>query len=151
MSHFSSDRSSRRSSLLSPHSPRSSATSGQGVDEDSIGLVIPGSPSDPGVPFGAFSAPSDDYGSAQRHARLQDLLGEEDPFDLNPGFAIDEDGNLVTVEDDHADQQDLGRRSTGASLGSDSADLARVREALQAAQQQVRSSQLSRRQVLNRQ
>lgn len=137
MSHFSTEGSSRRSSLLSPHSPLSSATSGQGGDDGSFGLVIPDSPSDTGVPFGALSVPSDEYGSAQRHARMQDLLGEEDPLDLNPGFTVDEEGNLITVEDDNTTQQAPGRRPTGVSLGDDSADLALVREALQAAQRQV--------------
>lgn len=68
---------------------------------------------------------------------MQDLLGEEDPLDLNPGFTVDEEGNLITVEDDNTIQQAPGRRPTGVSLGDDSADLALVREALQAAQRQV--------------
>lgn len=136
MSHFSTEASSGRSSLLSPHSQLSSATSGTGGDEGSLGLILPVSPSDAGEFFGALSRSSDKYGSAQHHARMRELLGEEDPLDLNPGFTIDEEGNLLAT-DDSIEQQDSGRRPTGVSLGSDSADLSRVRAELQSEQRPV--------------
>ena len=115
----------------------SSVTSGHDEQEGSLALIIPRSISDAGSPFGAFSVPSEDYGSARRHARMRELLGEEDPMDLHSGFAVDDEGNLIAIDDSHELRQDPSEMSARASVHSDSADLALVRERIQAAQEQV--------------
>ena len=99
------------SSLLSPHTHLSSATSGETGDNASLGLIIPPSESDVGALPGGFSSPSaQDYGSAQGRLRLQQQLEEEGPLDLHPAFTIDEDGNLNMLELDERqvqEQQDI--------------------------------------------
>ena len=96
------------SSILSPHTHLSNATSRGIGDNASLGLIIPPSESDIAALPGAFSSPSaQGYGSAQRRLRLQQELQEEGPLDLHPAFSIDEDGNLSIVEQDEQQGQEL--------------------------------------------
>ena len=141
---ISTDESSRRSSLLSPHSQRSSISSTQQTDESVLGLVIPSSGTGGGGSIGGFFLPCDDRSSAQRTSSLSSILGEEeDVFDLEPGFTFDDEGDIVF--DDVPGQAQPGSATRPISrLGSDSAASARVRqeieEGMQAGQFDVSSS-----------
>ena len=143
---ISTDESSRRSSLLSPHSLRSSISSTQQTDESVLGLVIPSSGTGGGGSIGGFVLPGDDRSSAQRTSRLRSILGEEDVFDLEPGFTFDDEGDIVF--DDAREQARLGSATRPVSrVGSDSAASARVRQEIeegrQAGQFDVSNSSLS--------
>lgn len=135
---ISTDESSRRSSILSPHSQRSSLSSHADADESMLGLIIPSSNSGGAGDLGGFILPEEDIGSAQRSMRLGRLLDDEDEgFNIDPGFSIDADGNLI-------EERALGLNPApagGTRLGSDSAASGRVRqellEGLQAGQFEV--------------
>ena len=136
--------SSRRSSILFPRSQRSSLSSQPDADNAVRGLIIPSSDSGGAGDLGGFILPSDNPSSAQRSARIGGLLEDEDEgFNLDPGFTIDADGNLI-----EENTQDLAAApSVGVRLGSDSAASGRVRqellEGLEAGQYQVTSRLLS--------
>ena len=135
--------SSRRSSILSHQSQRSSLSSQPDADEAVGVLIIPSSDSGGARDLGGFILPSDNPSSAQRSARIGGLLEDEDEgFNLDPGFTIDADGNLI-----EGNTPDLAAAPpVGVRLGSDSAASVRVRqellEGLEAGQYQV-TSQLS--------
>lgn len=132
--------SSRRTSILSHRSQRSSLSSQPEDDEAVGGLIIPSSDSGGAGFLGGFILPSDNPSSAQRSARIGGLLEDEDEgFNLDPGFTIDADGNLI-----EGNTPDLAAApSVGVRLGSDFAASARVRqellEGLEAGQYQVTS------------
>ena len=132
--------SSRRSSILSHRSQRSSLSSQPDADEAVGGLIIPSSDSRGVGDLGGFILPSDNMSSAQRSARIGGLLEDEDEgFNLDPGFTIDADGNLI-----EGNTPDLAAAPpVGVRLGSDSAASVRVRqellEGLEAGQYQVTS------------
>lgn len=144
---ISTDESSRRSSILSPHSQRSSLSSHPDADESMLGLIIPSSASGGAGGLGGFILPGDNMSSTQRSARLGRFLEDEDEdedegFNLDPGFSIDADGNLI-----EECTPDPGAAPTGGvRLGSDSAASGRVRqellEGLQAGQFEVCSNAL---------
>ena len=120
---ISTDDSSRRSSLLSPHSQRSSLSSQQGADESMLGLVIPTSDSGGAMDIGGFQVPSERATSAQRDERIGRLLEDDgEALDIDPGFSIDAEGNVI--------EEPIGgsaARPRTMRLGSDSAASARVR------------------------
>ena len=88
--------SSRRSSILSPHSQRSSLSSHPEANESMLGLVIPTSDTGGAGDIGGFMLPAENVSSAQRSAQLRRLYDDEDEgFDLDPGFSFDADGNLI--------------------------------------------------------
>ena len=132
--------SSRRSSILFPRSQRSSLSSQPDADNAVRGLIIPSSDSGGAGDLGGFIFPSDNPSSAQQSARIGGLLEDEDEgFNLDPGFSIDADGNLIEENTpDLAAAPSVGRR-----LGSDPAASGRVRqellEGLEAGQYQVTS------------
>ena len=142
---ISTDESSRRSSILSPHSQRSSLSSHPDADESMLGLIIPSSASGGAGDLRGFILPGDNMSSTQRSARLERFLEDEDEdegFNLDPGFSIDADGNLI-----EECTPDPGAAPTGGvRLGSDSAASGRVRqellEGLQAGQFEVCSNAL---------
>ncbi|KAF6219582.1 hypothetical protein HO133_004051 [Letharia lupina] len=124
---ISTDDSSRRSSILSPHSQRSSLSSHAEADESMLGLVIPSSGSGGAGDLGGFILPGENVSSAQRSARIGRLLDDEDEgFNIDPGFTIDADGNLVEEPTPGPGAALAG----GIRLGSDSAASARVRQEL---------------------
>lgn len=125
---LSTDESSRRSSILLPHSQRTSISSAQGSQESSLGLIIPSSSLGGAGDLGGFVLPGDDRSSAQRSARMRSILGEDEGgFDLDPGFNFDEDGNIV-VTGEGTPMPGSTARPSGVRLGSDSATSARVRQ-----------------------
>ena len=129
---ISTDGSSRRSSILSPHSQRSSLSSHAEADESMLGLVIPSSYSGGAGDLGGFILPAERVSSAQRNARIGRLLDDDDEgFSNDPGFTIDADGNLVEERTPGPGVAPAG----GMRLGSDSAASGRVRQELMEGQQ----------------
>lgn len=127
----------RHSSIISPMSPISKTKR----DEDSIlGLVIPtsdvgGSGHDGGFAFSALTA-----SSVRRSVDLGGFVeAEKDDFDPDPGFTIDEDGNLILTEVQRTPQRKP--KALFKRIASDSATSARVKkevqEGLEAGQIQV--------------
>ena len=128
---FSTDESSRRSSLLSPHSQRTSVSSAQGSQQSLLSLVIPSSSIGGAGDLGGFIVPGEDRSSAQRSARMRSILGEDEGgFDLDPGFNFDEDGNIIVTGEEMPEPASVARQSA-ARLGSDSAASALVRQELE--------------------
>lgn len=129
---LSADDSSRRSSILSPHSERSSLSSHAEADNSVLGLVIPSSYSGAAGDLSGFILPGENVSSAQRSARIGRLLDDEDEgFNIDPGFTIDADGNLIEERTPGPSATPAG----GILLGSDSAASARVRRDLLEGQQ----------------
>ena len=130
---ISTDGSSRRSSLLSPHSLRSSLSSNQDSDESLLGLIIPTSDTGGAGDFGGFDLPGDDRASARPSSRLRGLLeDEEEGFNLDPGFTIDVDGTVVLTGQD---QPQATSAAAEMRIGSESAVSARVRQELEEGRQ----------------
>lgn len=142
---ISTDESSRLSSILSPHSQRSSLSSHPDADESMLGLIIPSSASRGAGDLDGFILPGNNMSSAPRNASLGRFLEDEDEdegFNLDPGFSIDADGNLIEERTPGPGAAPTG----GVRLGSDSATSGRVRqellEGLQAGQFEVCSNAL---------
>ena len=129
--YISTDDSSRRSSILSPHSQRSSLSSQGEADLSVLGLVIPSSSGAAGD-LGGFILPDENVSSAQRNARIGRLLDDEDEgFNIDPGFTIDAEGNLVEERTPQSGAAPAGPMR----LGSDSATSTRVRQEIMEGQQ----------------
>lgn len=130
----------RRSSIISPITPLSK-TKG---DEDSIlGLVIPTSDIGGGGDDGVFAFSANTASSTRRSVDLRGFVEvEKDDFDPDPGFIIDEDGNLILTEVQRTPHRKKRPEAPFKRIGSDSATSARVRkevqEGLEAGQIQVR-------------
>ena len=126
---LSTDGSSRRSSLLSPHSQQSSRSSNKDSDESLLGLIIPTSDTGDAGNIGGFALAGDDIGSARRGSRIGALL-EEEEGGLFPDvdFAFDEEGNVI----EYGAEKHLNRAVPGGPSAtrprSDSAASARVRQ-----------------------
>ena len=120
--------SSRRSSIMSTYSQRSSVSSHAEADESMLGLIIPTSDTGGAGDIGGFLLPPENVSSAQRSGRFGRLLDDEDEaFNIDPGFSIDADGNLI--EERPSGAGDLA--PTGAlRIGSDSAASSHVRREL---------------------
>ncbi len=87
----------RHSDALSPYSRLST---NKGDDDSILGLVIPSSNTGGGGEVGGFILPTDNPSSIRRSAEVGGFLGaEKEDFDPNPGFTIDEEGNLVLTKD----------------------------------------------------
>lgn len=129
-----------RSSIISPISPLSKSKG----DEDSIlGLVIPTSDVGGGGDDGGFAFSANTASSARRSDDLRGFIEvEKDDFDPDPGFTIDEDGNLILTEVQRTPHRNKRPEALFKRIGSDSATSARVRkevqEGLEAGQIQVR-------------
>ena len=124
---FSTSDSSRRSSILSPHSHRTSLSSQQEGHGSVLGLNIPSSGSGGLGSLGGFQLPSEHASSAQRNERLERLLEDDgEAFNIDPGFSIDAEGNLIEepIRGSEAPQQPF-------RLESDSEADARVRQGLE--------------------
>ena len=99
--------SSRRSSILSPHSQRSSLSSNDDGHGSALGLVIPSS--DTGGVSG-FVVPQDNRSSTHRSTGVAGGFLEEidEGFNLDPGFTVDKDGNLILTEhEEHPRAEDI--------------------------------------------
>lgn len=129
-----------RSSIVSAMSPLSKSKG----DEDSIlGLVIPTSDVGGGGDDGGFAFSANTASSARRSDDLGGFVEvEKDDFDPDPGFTIDEDGNLILTEVQGTPHRHKRPEALFKRIGSDSATSARVRkeihEGLEAGQIQVR-------------
>lgn len=111
---MSTNQSSLRSSLLSPHSKRFSVSIDKGDAGSMLGLIIPTSDTGGGGDLGGFIMPEDRRSSVQRSIGLGGLLeGEEEGFNLNPGFTVDADGNLLVMESLEDPQRQTGRAIIG--------------------------------------
>lgn len=130
----------RHSSIISPISPLSKSKG----DEDSIlGLVIPTSDVGGGGDDGGFAFSANTASTARRSDDLGGFAEvEKDDFDPDPGFTIDEDGNLILTEVQRTPHNKKRPEALFKRIGSDSATSARVRkevqEGLEAGQIQVR-------------
>ena len=132
---LSTDESSRRSSILSPPSQRTSISSVRESDEPTLGLIIPSSSIGGAADLGGFTLPGEDRSSAQRNAHMRSILGEDEGgFDLDPGFNFDADGNIVET-DERRPEPGTPTGAVGVRLGSDSALSARVRQEIEAGMQ----------------
>lgn len=113
-------------------------------EEDSIlGLVIPTSDVGGGGDDGGFAFSAHTASSARRSDDLGGFFKvEKDDFDPDPGFMIDEDGNLILTEVQRTPHRNKRPEPLFKRIGSDSATSARVRkevhEGLEAGQIQVR-------------
>ena len=128
---ISTDDSSRRSSLLFPLSQHSSVTSTHETDESMHGLIIPSSGTGGGGSIGGFVLPGDDRSSAQRTSRMRSILGEDEGFDLDPGFTFDDQGDIIFNDAGVPVQVESATRPGPVRLGSDSATSARVRQEIE--------------------
>ena len=137
---ISSDDSTRRSSILSPRSLQSSASSQQD-DGSALGLIIPSSDSGAGGPSGGFQLQSEGVSSAAKHLQEANHLDNEDVI-FNPGFSMDEDGNLV--EFDQPIRSTESGQEQDIRLGSEADASAIVRrdlmEGLRLGQREVRTN-----------
>lgn len=141
---ISTDATSRRSSILSPHSQRTSLSSRHTSDGSALGLVIPSSEGGGAGDLGGFIVPSSEQASIRRSAGVGDLFGEaEDDFNLDPGFMFDNDGNMIDIGDDVPRVQAEQVLPTAGRIRSDSGASTQVRrelqEGLQAGQLEVSS------------
>lgn len=110
---ISTNESSLRSSLLSPYSKHSSVSAHQAGADSVLGLIIPTSDTGGVGDLGGFVLPQEHPSSDQRIARLGGLLEDEDEgFNLDPGFTVDADGNLLIT----GDSGDLHRQARAANL-----------------------------------
>ncbi len=126
---ISTDASSRRSSILSPHSQRSSLSSHADGDESMLGLVIPTSDSVGAGDLGGFMLPEGNVSSAQRSAQLGRVLDDDDEgFNIDPGFTIDAEGNVI--EERTAEPLPGAVPSGAVRLGADFAASGRMRQEL---------------------
>ncbi|MCJ1462950.1 hypothetical protein MMC07_001554 [Pseudocyphellaria aurata] len=126
----STDESSRHSSVLSRHSQRSSQSSNKDGDESVLGLVIPSSDTGGGGEIGGYMVSNDDPGSIERRTEVGGFLDDEDGFNLDPGFTVDEDGNLIITEDQRTSGTQAVTRTPFMRIGSDSAASGLFREAM---------------------
>lgn len=126
------DASSRRSSILSPHSQRTSLSSQHTTDESALGLVIPSSDGGGAVDMGGFIIPSSEHASIRGSAGMGGLLGEvEDDFNLDPGFMFDNDGNMIDTGEVAPPLQDRPAASAAGRVRADSGASSHVRRELQ--------------------
>lgn len=128
---LSTDESSRRSSILSGPSQHSSLSSNKDGDDSILGLVIPSPDAGGGGDIGGYILPDDDHGSIRRSTDVGGFVDEEEGFNLDPGFTVDEDGNLIITGDQKTPQTQSAIRSPFMRIGSDSATSGLVRRELQ--------------------
>ncbi|KAL8723125.1 MAG: hypothetical protein Q9225_000529 [Loekoesia sp. 1 TL-2023] len=129
---ISTDASSRRTSILSPHSQRTSLSSQHTSDESALGLIIPSSEGGGAGDLGGFIVPSSEQASVRRSAGVNYLFGEaEDDFNLDPDFMFDNDGNMIDIGDDVPPVQAEQVLPAAGRIRSDSGASAQVRRELQ--------------------
>lgn len=130
----------RRSGIISPMSTLSKT---KGDEDSMLGLVIPNSDIGGGGDDGGLAFHANTASSARRSVDLGGFVEfEKVEFDSDPGFTIDEDGNLILTEVHRTPQRNKVSEALFKRIGSDSATSAHVRkevrEGLEAGQIQVR-------------
>ena len=76
------------------------------------GLVVPSSDSVGIGSVGGFQMPSEQGSSVQRNERLARLLEDDgDVFNIDPGFSIDAEGNLIEEPTRQSAETDAGVRA----------------------------------------
>lgn len=116
---ISTDNSSHRSSILSPHSQRSSLSSRQDGDGSMQGLIIPTSDTGDAGEIGGFVFPGTNLASDRPSSRLRSLLEDEEGFNLDSGFKIDEDGNVVLTGDEAQQHEQAAVGTGGMTIDGD--------------------------------
>lgn len=149
------DASSRRSSILSPHSQQTSLSSQQTSDVSALGLVIPSSDGGGAGDMGGFVVPSSELASVQGNVGMSGFLGEvEDDFNLDPGFMFDNDGNMVDTGEVELPLQDRPAVPAAGRVRADSGASSHVRrelqEGVQAGQAEVSSDNIALHRHTNR-
>lgn len=126
------DTSLRRSSVLSPRSQLLSISNGENEDSSKLGLIIPTSDSGGVGDLGGFVLPEDDRYSLHRVLDTGGLLRDDDEgFNLDPGFTVDADGNLLLTENQGMTrQQNIWEAGRGTTVSRDSGISGRVRQEL---------------------
>lgn len=129
---ISNDTSLCRSSILSPRSQLLNISSGENEDSSKLGLIIPTSDTGGVGDLGGFVLPEDDRYSLHRGLDTGGLLRDEDEgFNLDPGFTVDADGNLLLTGSQEAPrQQNTLEAGRGTIMGRDSGISVRVRQEL---------------------
>ena len=114
------DESSRLSSILSPHSQRSSLSSGNEADTSMLPLVIPSSAHGGSGGRGGFELPSGLSGSVRGSAGFGRIVDEEEDFNIDLGFHVDDHGNVIEtpVRSEQADQLDNLRVRGTSAIGA---------------------------------
>lgn len=83
--------------------------------------------------IGGFNLPSDDHTSIQRSAGIGGFVDdEEEGFNVDPGFTVDEDGNLILTGDQRSPQRQTTTETPFMRVGSDSAASGLVRQEFEA-------------------
>lgn len=137
--------SSGRSSILSPHSQRSSITSNDDGQGSALGLIIPSSDTGGAGDVGGFVVPEDNRSSAHRNigAAGEILEDIDEGFNLDPGFTVDKDGNLILTEyrENPQAMDNIEANDLGASRGSVTGNLAQdvIDDGFQGAPLEVRN------------
>ena len=107
---------------MSPHSQRSSLSSNKDADESVLGLIIPTSDIGGVGDFGGFILPDEDRASIRPSAGAGGIFddNDEEGFNLDPGFTIDEEGNLIVTgeQENPQSQSAMGRLITRAENDS---------------------------------
>lgn len=123
--------SSRRSSILSPHSQRTSLSSQHASDGSALDLVIPSSDGGGAGDLGGFVVPLSERASARQSAGVGGPFAEaEEDFNLDPGFMFDNDGNMIDLGEDVPPPQAERIPPASGRIRSDSG-AAQVRQELQ--------------------
>lgn len=127
---MSTNESSIRSSLLSPYSKNSSVSIHKSDAGSMLGLIIPTSDTGGGGDLGGFILPEESRSSVQRITGLGGLLeGEEEVFNVDPGFTVDADGNLLITGDSGDPQRQAGVANLeGLNIGEDATMGERMQE-----------------------
>ena len=110
------DESSRLSSILSPHSQRSSLSSGNEADPTMLPLVIPSSSYGGSGGRGGFDFSSGLAGSVRGSVGLGRVVDDNEDFNIDLGFGFDEEGNMFEepIRTEQANQ--LGNLRVGSEM-----------------------------------
>ena len=112
---ISSNESSRRSSILFPHSQRSSVTSYGDREGNMLGFIIPSSDTENLGNIGGLSIQSD-HSSIHPQTGMQDRH-VDDNFDIDPGFIVDENGEILQIENIRTPPQKPNSETAEPSVG----------------------------------
>ena len=145
--------SSGRSSILSPHSQQSSHSTNSDRLDSMPGLIIPSSDSENLAGIGGYVLPEENRSSFHRSMGAGGLLEEMDEgFNVDPGFTIDKDGNLVLTEHEGfpqvEDTIETGNTRVGGDLMIGSLAQEAANDPYQGAPLEVRKKWIERIEIL---